>query len=69
MQAWKNVQVNSTIANYTLCSEKNVHKVLIIYLWKACPEEQFGLVNGITNFDASRGLILLRLGLIDLLKQ
>ena len=20
-----------------LCSEKNVHKVLIIYLWKACP--------------------------------
>ena len=25
------------IANHTLCGEKNVHKVLIIYLLKACP--------------------------------
>ena len=31
------IYVNSTIANHTLCGEKNVHKVLIIYLWKACP--------------------------------
>ena len=35
-KAWKNVQVNSTIANHTLCCEKNVHKVLIIYIWEAC---------------------------------
>ena len=27
--------VNSTIANHTLYGNKNVHKVLIIYLWKA----------------------------------
>ena len=31
------MHVNSTIENHTLCGEKNVHKVLIIYLWKACP--------------------------------
>ena len=28
---------NSTIANHTLCGEKNVHKVLIICLRKARP--------------------------------
>ena len=33
----KMYDVNSTIANHTLCGEKNVHKVLIIYLLKACP--------------------------------
>ena len=33
----KDVLVNSTIANHTLCGKKNVHKVLIIYLWKARP--------------------------------
>ena len=33
----KDVHVNSTIANHTLCGKKNVHKVLIIYLWKARP--------------------------------
>ena len=32
IEAWKNIQVNSTIANHTLCSENNVHKILIIYL-------------------------------------
>ena len=36
-KAEKDVHVNSTIANHTLCGEKNVHKVLIIYLLKACP--------------------------------
>ena len=36
-KAAKDVHVNSTIANHTLCGEKNVHKVLIICLWKACP--------------------------------
>ena len=34
---WKDVQVNLTIANHTLCGERNVHKVLIIHLPKACP--------------------------------
>ena len=33
----KDVHVNSTIANHTLSGEKNVHKVLIICLLKACP--------------------------------
>ena len=59
---WNDVHVNSTIANHTLRGEKNVYKVLIIYRGMLT-QEQFGLVNGVTNIDASRGLILLLLGL------
>ena len=34
---YKRVDVHSTIANHTLCGKKNVHKVLIFYLWNVRP--------------------------------
>ena len=43
------------MANPTLCGEKNVHNVLIIYPFGRLVQEQFGLINGVTNIDASRG--------------